>query len=179
MPRKKMSGGNIKAESAYDPFPRSGLVKQFEPFIRKEVGKFCKRYPKLRRDDVLFEAIRLALTAEKKFNPKLGYDFSTPLRHHLKGLHRFAEREARLHRVNVALVDDGFQKAQEAKEAKEAKTPDGKFYPGPNGPRFTQDFEWMEKGKRKRAVVRVRLAGGSPIDRASPDVRTIARMNTD
>jgi len=35
MPRKKMSGGNIKAESAYDPFPRSGLVKQFEPFIRK------------------------------------------------------------------------------------------------------------------------------------------------
>jgi len=51
MPRKKMSGGNIKAESAYDPFPRSGLVKQFEPFIRKEVGKFCKRYPKLRRDN--------------------------------------------------------------------------------------------------------------------------------
>ena len=46
-----MSGGNIKAESAYDPFPRSGLVKQFEPFIRKEVGKFCKRYPKLRRDN--------------------------------------------------------------------------------------------------------------------------------
>jgi hypothetical protein len=79
IPRKKMSGGNIKAESAYDPFPRSGLVKQFEPFIRKEVGKFCKRYPKLRRDDVLFEAIRLALTAEKKFNPKLGYvDAPTP-----------------------------------------------------------------------------------------------------
>jgi len=51
MPRKKMSGGNIKAESAYDPFPRSGLVKQFEPFIRKEVGKFCKLYPKLRRDN--------------------------------------------------------------------------------------------------------------------------------
>jgi hypothetical protein len=47
MPRKKfkLGGGNIKDDHAYDVFPKSGLVKQYEPFIRKTVSKFCSDAP--------------------------------------------------------------------------------------------------------------------------------------
>jgi hypothetical protein len=38
---------NIKDDPAYDPFPKSGLVKQYEQFIRGAVDRFCKRYPEL------------------------------------------------------------------------------------------------------------------------------------
>jgi hypothetical protein len=41
--------GNIKAEAAYDPFPKTGLVKQFGPYIRKVVGEFANAYPRVRR----------------------------------------------------------------------------------------------------------------------------------
>jgi hypothetical protein len=58
MRKLKRGRGNIKPELAYDPFPKAGLVKQYEPFIRKHVGEFCRRYPGLLRDDVLSEAIR-------------------------------------------------------------------------------------------------------------------------
>ena len=91
--KSKDRPGNIKAETAYDPFPKSGLVKQYEPFIRKHVGEFCKRYPGLQRDGVLLEAIRIACNTEKRFKPELGHDFSTPLRHALKGLNRYAKKE--------------------------------------------------------------------------------------
>jgi hypothetical protein len=159
MPRKKFKpGGNIRDDRTYDPFPKSGFVKQYEPFIRKTVGEFCKKYPLLRREDLLAEAVRIALLVEQKFKPELGNDFSTFLRHGLRGLHRLAEQEASLRRVQVALLDGGFQKAQEDEEAREAKTPDGKFYPGANGTPLTLDFQWMENGKRKRAIVRVPLA---------------------
>ena len=33
---KKRGGGNIQDDPAYDPFPKSGLVKQYEQFIRDE-----------------------------------------------------------------------------------------------------------------------------------------------
>ena len=91
--RKSKGSGNIKAETTYDPFPKSGLVRQYEPFIRKRVGEFCKRYPGLQRDGVLFEAIRIAQKAEKKFKPELGNDFSTFLEPYLKGLNRYAKKE--------------------------------------------------------------------------------------
>jgi hypothetical protein len=61
--------------------------------IRKHVGEFCKRYPELRRDGVLLEAIMIACNTEKRFKPELGHDFSTPLRHALKGLNRCAKKE--------------------------------------------------------------------------------------
>jgi RNA polymerase sigma factor (sigma-70 family) len=181
MPRKKhkLGAGNIKAEKAYDPFPKSGLVKDYEPFIRKHVGEFCKRYPQLKRDDVLIEAVLIAIKAEPRFKPELGYDFSTFLRHELKRLNRFAEQEQKLQRLNVDILDGGFQKEQEAKEAEEAKTPEGMFYPGPNGPRFILDFQWMENGKRKRAVARLRVANEQVIGRASPDARILAGMKAD
>jgi hypothetical protein len=81
---------NIKVDPAYDPFPKSGLVKQYEPFIRAEVSKFCGQFPWVRYDDVLIEAVKLADQAAKRFNPDLGNDFSTLLRHYLKKLYAMA-----------------------------------------------------------------------------------------
>jgi DNA-directed RNA polymerase specialized sigma subunit len=86
--------GNIKT-NVYDPFPKSGLTKQYEPFIRQTVTEFCKQYPRANRQDLLIEAVRLATVAEAKFEPELGNDFSTFARHHLKGLHRYAQREGK------------------------------------------------------------------------------------
>ena len=63
--------GEYPRPGDYDPFPKSGLVKQYEPFIRSEVSKFCKRYPNVRRQDLLVEAIRLASRAEQLFKPEL------------------------------------------------------------------------------------------------------------
>jgi hypothetical protein len=54
-------------EPAYDPFPKSGLVKQYEPFIKKWVGKFLKQYPRLDRQDVMFRAVERAHAAERTF----------------------------------------------------------------------------------------------------------------
>jgi hypothetical protein len=40
--------------------PKSGLVKQYEPYIRKVVAEFCRRYPDIRRDDFLYGMERSA-----------------------------------------------------------------------------------------------------------------------
>jgi hypothetical protein len=85
--------GNIKAEPAYDPFPKSGLVKQYERFIRKRVSKFCEEFPWVSYDNALIEAVRLADQAAKRFNPDLGYDFSTFLLPYLKKLYAMQEEE--------------------------------------------------------------------------------------
>jgi hypothetical protein len=57
--RRKHRPGNIKDDPAYNPFPKSGLVKQYEPYIRSVVGEFCRRYPDIRREDFLHRAIEL------------------------------------------------------------------------------------------------------------------------
>jgi DNA-directed RNA polymerase specialized sigma subunit len=82
--RRKHRPGNIKNDPAYNPFPQSGLVKQYEPYIRSVVGEFAKRYPGVRREDFLHRAIELANAAEKTFEPELGFKFST----HLAGFAR-------------------------------------------------------------------------------------------
>ena len=40
--RRNRRPGNIKNNPLYDPFPKAGLVKQYEPYIRKVVGQFAK-----------------------------------------------------------------------------------------------------------------------------------------
>jgi hypothetical protein len=75
-------------------FPRSGLLAKYKPFILKETRKYVDQYW-LPFDVVLDEAVYLAGIAEKKFDPGRGYDFSTLLRHWLKGLHRFCQKEYR------------------------------------------------------------------------------------
>jgi hypothetical protein len=59
----------------YDHFPKSGLVKQYEPFIKKWCGNFAGQYPHLEMADILSDAVAIAFEAEKKFKPELGYSF--------------------------------------------------------------------------------------------------------
>ena len=69
---------NVKPERAYNPFPREGLVKAFEPFIRKEVEEYCKQYRHVPGTDMLIEAVRLATLAETRFKPALGNSSRPP-----------------------------------------------------------------------------------------------------
>jgi hypothetical protein len=185
---KKKLRGNVEAGSYYDPFPKSGLVKQYEPFIRKEVGEFCKRWQTLSRDDVLSWAVEIAIGAEARFKPELGYDFSMFLRNHLKGLSRFAERETALHYVPLSAEEKRAIEEAEEREAAENRTPEGKFLGGANGARVTLDVQSMEgesADKRRRTVLRVQLASTMadhilPLwERASPDVKFIAERISD
>ena len=77
-----------------DPFHGiTGLVKQYEPFIRKKVAAFCKDYPGISRIDFIYEAVRPAVRARQLFWPEVANDFSTLLRWHLEGLRLFAKQE--------------------------------------------------------------------------------------
>jgi len=142
---------NIKADPAYDPFPKSGLVKQYEEFIRAEAGKFCKEFPWVSYDNALIEAVRLADQAAKRFDPALGYDFSTLLRHYLKKLYAMQEEEKGW--SHAAPTD--WHKDQEA-------SPTPVFPTGANGTRIAFDrwkfFYDKDKGdKRKGVVIALRL----------------------
>jgi RNA polymerase sigma factor (sigma-70 family) len=138
---------NIKADPAYDPFPKSGLVKQYEPFIRAEVNKFCQQFPWKRYDDVLIEAVRLADQAAKRFNPELGYDFSTLLRHYLKKLYAMQEEETGW---SHAKPDDWHQDQE--------RSPDPIFPAGANGTRVAFDRRnWSGDDKRRGVVIGFRL----------------------
>ena len=74
------------------PFPKNRLTKQFEPFIRKEVEKYCQSYQHVPRLDMLGEAVRLSVAAEARFKPALGISFATFVAYRLRELQRFAER---------------------------------------------------------------------------------------
>src|SRR5262245_21754763 len=99
--------GNIEAIEAYDPFPRSGLVKKYEPFIRKWVTAFCKRYPGVRRQDALIEAVKIAVELEPNFDTTRAKDFSTALRHHLKGIKRMLVDSEQKHSKYLIHAKDG------------------------------------------------------------------------
>jgi hypothetical protein len=86
MRRKKAARpGNIKDDPAYDPFPKSGPIKDYDPLIRDKVAKFCKLYPHARRGDVL-NAVLLAQKALDRFDPAQGNKFGTLLILYLRGL---------------------------------------------------------------------------------------------
>src|SRR5262249_14004329 len=99
--------GNIKAEEVYDPFPKTGLVREYEPFIRKRVTMFCKAYPAVRRREALAEAVKIAVEVEPKFKPELGYNFSTFLRWHLKSLKRILVDKEQAYSKRLIHVPDG------------------------------------------------------------------------
>jgi hypothetical protein len=100
---------NIQSGEAYDPFPKTGLTRQYEPFIRQYVTDFCKQYPKVSRSDALFEAVKISIEFEPKFKTESGLDFSTPLRHHLKGLKRILVNSEAAHNkrlIHAASIPD-------------------------------------------------------------------------
>jgi hypothetical protein len=65
--RRNRRPGNIKNDPLYDPFPKAGLVRQYELYIRKVVRQFAKAYPHILLQDLLFRAVELASAAEKTF----------------------------------------------------------------------------------------------------------------
>ena len=137
---------NIKAKSAYDPFPKSGLVKQYELFIRKEVAKFCEQFPWQSFDDVLIETVRLADQAAKRFNPDLGYDFSALLLPYLKKLYAMQQEEK------------GWSHAKPTDWAKDQEGSPRPIFPaGANGTRVALDRWKLGDDQRKGIVIAMTL----------------------
>ena len=143
----KKHTGNIKPERQFDPFPKNGLTKQFEPFIRKEVEKYCQSYQHVPRLDMLGEAVRLSIAAEARFEPTRGISFRTFVAYRLKELHRFAERYDGSQRFRV-YEDPKVRAARLAEERGEDPKP-VTFKGGGNGPRLR--FDWQSVS-RCRAV---------------------------
>ena len=79
----------------HDAFPPDGLVAQYRPFILKETLKYSHHY-KLPMRLLIHEAVRIADAVAGKFDPQRGYDFTTPLRWHLLGLNRYAQKHYRI-----------------------------------------------------------------------------------
>jgi hypothetical protein len=75
---RKRRPGNIHDDRPYDPFPKTGLVKQYETGLDRE----C----------VLFEAVKIALQAEKAFKADIA-TFPTYLIHRFKELRRLQDAE--------------------------------------------------------------------------------------
>jgi hypothetical protein len=143
----KKHTGNIKPEHQFDLFPKNGLTKQFEPFIRKEVEKYCQSYQHVPRLDMLGEAVRLSLAAEARFKPALGISFATFVAYRLRELQRFAERYDGSQRFRV-YEDPKVKAARLAEERGEDPKP-VTFKGGGNGPRLR--FDWQSVS-RCRAV---------------------------
>jgi hypothetical protein len=130
--------GNIEAA---DPFPRTGLTKQYEPFIRKFVGKFCDEYPGAIYEHVLVDAVRISMGAEARFKLEFGWDFSTFLRKHLLGLNRLYWNDRR--QIKTPELGE-----------KAADDPIGPLtYSGGNGTRITIDRRWHNGSGWQRVVL--------------------------
>jgi hypothetical protein len=148
MKRKKYKPreGNIKDE-IFDPFPKTGLVKQFEQYIRKVVGEFAKAYPRVSRQDFEFRAVELALAAEKTFKPGLGYSFATRLGGfardgRLKELHRLHDKLKQDDGVEIYRTAEDL--AHERAEEQGEPTDPVNFAGGGNGIRLVFDLQWWE-----------------------------------
>jgi RNA polymerase sigma factor (sigma-70 family) len=172
---------NIKDEKAYDPFPKTGLVRKYAPFIRKEVRDYCKIYPYMRYEDMLAEAIRLAVKCEARFKPELGNDFTTPLRWDLRGLHRFAQRDHRSWQMPVSKDQRDANDLEKKRNGIGGEDPQpANFSGGGNGARITIDFQWMDGPEtRHRIVLGTQMRGrdwdyaNGVVDRATPDIKTV------
>jgi hypothetical protein len=127
---------------AYDPFPKTGLVKQHERFIRDEVDRFCRAYPRLRHQDVLFRAVELAIAAERTFKPELGANFKTHVTHRLKELHRLHDKQEQAEGVLIYRTDEDL--AHEKAEEEGEPTDPIDFAGGGNGVRLVFDLQWWE-----------------------------------
>jgi hypothetical protein len=146
---KKKKRGNIEASDGPDPFPKTGLVKQYEPFIRSYVGEFCRSHPGAIYEHVLVDAVRIAMEFEAKFKPELGCDFSTPLRQWLKRLGRLFEQDRR--QIKIPQTEGYEEEADEAAPV---------VYRGGNGTRITIDRQWSLNGSRncrQRVVIGAQL----------------------
>ena len=132
---------NIKDDPAYDPFPKSGLVKQNESDIRDYVKDFCRHYPHLNPQGVLFRAVELAIAAEQAFKPGRA-SFKTYLAYRLKELHRLHDQEERHQGVGIYRTEEDL--AHEKAEEEGEPTDPVNFAGGGNGARLLFDLQWWE-----------------------------------
>jgi hypothetical protein len=162
----------------YDPFPKTGLIKQYESLIRGEVVRFCKKYPRVGMTGALIEAVWLAFQAEQTFKPELG-TFGTHLRHALRGLYRgLIEREQK---HEGTPTETRAQRRQ--REAGEKNTPPRQLNlsGAGNGARLTWDLQHgaFDPNSRPRLFFGTRLHSGGEshargvLERVNPDVRTL------
>ena len=152
---------------------------------------WCKIYPNVRYEEMLAEAVKIAVAVESKFKPGLGYDFTTPLRHWLLGLHRFAQKEFSSWQMPVSTAQ------REANDLERKRNGIGgddprrvNFSGGGNGARFTLDLQWItgplidvtasySLEHRHRVVVGTQLRNSDwdyangVMDRATPDVKVV------
>jgi hypothetical protein len=143
--------------NTYDPFPKAGLVRKYAPFIRKEAAEYCKMYSYVRPEEMLAEAIKIAVEFEPNFDPSLANDFSTPLRHHLKGLHRFAQKQFRSWQMPVSKAQRDANELERKRNGIGGDDPRAvNFSGGGNGARFTLDFQWLTPD-RHRVVLGTQL----------------------
>ena len=138
--------GNIKDDPAYDPFPKSGPIKDYEPLIRDKVTNFCKQYPRANREHVLSEAVLLANKALQRFDPERGYKFGTLLILYLRGLPKMFEEEL------------GWSHGDPSLELEQQEpSPTAIFPAGANGARLVFDLWEFIEDTRKGAVLGIRL----------------------
>lgn len=116
-----MSKSLPKKSSFHDAFPPDGLVAQYKPFILSETKKYSQRY-KLPFRFFIHEAVDIANAVAEKFDPQRGYDFSTPLRWHLRGLNRHAQklrRKGSTRREEYAKLED-WEKSNRRRDGRRA-----------------------------------------------------------
>ena len=150
--RGKTTRGNIKNDDrSYDPFPKTGPIKDYEPLIRDTVSKCCKLYPWARRTDVLCEAVLLAQKALDKFDPARGWKFGTLLILYLRGLPKMFEEERGWSHSDPSL------ELEQQEPSPAVAIPPG----GANGTRVWFDWWRFGPGVRNGIKVGFRLHGRS------------------
>jgi hypothetical protein len=146
---KKRRPGNIHDDRPYDPFPKTGLVKQYEPFIRNHVQKFCNGYPGLNREYVLFRAIEIALQAEKAFKADVA-SFPTYLIHRLKELRRLQDEEDKGRSTPIFRTAEDLAAEKEAERGEEVVPI---FDKSNSGERVVIDRQWSISRDQSDPVV--------------------------
>ena len=148
----KTTRGNIKNDDRYyDPFPKTGPIRDYEPLIRDKVDNFCKLYRHAKRADVLNEAVLLAQKALDKFDPARGWKFGTLLILYLRGLPKMFEGERGWSHSDPSL------ELEQQEPSPAVAIPSG----GANGTRVW--FDWWQFGPGVRNGIKVgfRLHGRS------------------
>jgi hypothetical protein len=138
---KPKQRGNIAPTDGPDPFPRIGLTKQYEPFIRDYAGKIYRNWPGSRYEQILNDLVRLSVEAEPHHKPQKG-KFGTLLFWRFKRITRLL-RNAR-QQIKIPGPSKEEREREKAEEVGEPIQPI--VYRGGNGTRITIDRQWTANG---------------------------------
>jgi hypothetical protein len=137
--------GNIESVDSPDPFPRDGLTKQYEPFIRDYAGWVCKKWPTAVYDEVLNDLVRLSVEAEPHHKPELG-KFGTVLFWRLKRITRLLRKDQQQVKIPGPSKEEREAARAEEKRRKDEEATAPVVYRGGNGTRITIDRQWTANG---------------------------------